>query len=55
MTITLRKTALALASVALGAAAVAGGFVWSGVYDVGADAPHTRLVFRYPASAEGTS
>ncbi|MEZ5566043.1 MAG: cytochrome c [Gammaproteobacteria bacterium] len=26
--------------------AAIGGFVWSGVYDVGADAPHTRPVFR---------
>lgn len=45
MTITIRKTALAIACAALGAAAAAGGLIWSGVYDVGADAPHTRPVY----------
>ncbi|WP_082575636.1 cytochrome c [Lysobacter sp. Root667] len=45
MTIKTRKTSLAIAIAATALAAAAGGFVWAGVYDVGADAPHTRPVY----------
>jgi mono/diheme cytochrome c family protein len=40
-----RKSLLALALLAIAALVVAGGFIWSGVYDVGADAAHTRPVY----------
>ncbi|SFK92640.1 c-type cytochrome [Lysobacter sp. cf310] len=45
MALTTRKTALALAIAATATAVAAGGLVWAGVYDVGADAPHTRPVY----------
>lgn len=39
-----RKSLIALALLASVGLVVAGGFVWSGIYDVGADAAHTRPV-----------
>ena len=45
MTITTRKAAVAIAIVATVSAVAAGGFVWAGIYDVGADTPHTRPVY----------
>lgn len=40
-----RKPLTLLAMLAIGAVAMLGGFVWSGIYNVGADDPHTRPVY----------
>jgi mono/diheme cytochrome c family protein len=40
-----RKSAVALAALGIVGAAIVAGTVWSGVYDIGADSPHTRPVF----------
>lgn len=40
-----RRSAAMLAGLGLVSAAIVAGAVWSGVYDIGADAPHTRPVF----------
>ncbi|WP_082611120.1 cytochrome c [Lysobacter sp. Root916] len=45
MTLTTRKAAVAVAIAATALAAAAGGLVFAGVYDVGADTPHTRPVY----------
>ncbi|MEG3788815.1 cytochrome c [Lysobacter sp. CCNWLW3] len=45
MSMNTRKTSLAIAVAFTALAAAAGGFVWAGIYDVGADAPHTRPVY----------
>ncbi len=45
MSMNTRKTSLAIAVALTALAAAAGGFVWAGIYDVGADAPHTRPVY----------
>jgi mono/diheme cytochrome c family protein len=40
-----RRSAAALCGLGIAAAAIVAGTVWSGVYDIGADAPHTRPVY----------
>jgi mono/diheme cytochrome c family protein len=40
-----RRSAFVLAALAVVAAALVAGAVWSGVYDIGADTPHTRPVY----------
>ena len=44
MASTLRNTATWIALALIVAVAAVLGFVWSGLYDIGADVPHTRLV-----------
>jgi mono/diheme cytochrome c family protein len=39
------RSAAALSGLGIVAAAIVAGTVWSGVYDIGADAPHTRPVY----------
>lgn len=45
MTLTTRKKTMVFAIAATASAVAAGGLVWAGVYDVGADTPHTRPVY----------
>lgn len=40
-----RKTLITVSMLGGGALALAGGFIWSGMYDIGADAVHTRPVY----------
>lgn len=45
MPIVTRKSMLALALLAIAGLLIVGGFIWSGIYNVGADDTHTRPVY----------